>query len=198
MKHMMALLTLLLFIGARLAAIGQEGPFGISMGAKPSDYGCEQTSSDTMYICTDVPKEHPDLSLYIVYYLPETGIAAVQAFGDKKKDDNHGRKVRQEIDQIANQISLKYGEWSEHIDYIDPGSLWDEQKHWARSVRTGDRSYSYVWRLHESNHPSNVVAIGIDAGANEYGTSSGLGIFFSNYSRFQELENSRNADVFDA
>ena len=86
-------------------------PFGVKPTDNPtikSDYmECEQVGNDG-YFCESVPKPHPMLSDYALFYHPKFGIISI--FGRSSNfilDDMH---------QVYEQLQLKYGDHSEYED----------------------------------------------------------------------------------
>ncbi len=80
-------------------------------------------------------------------------------------NDAYGIRIRSAADSIYRQVSRKYGP-TEKSDLSSPGSIWDEARHWTMGLRTGERTYAYLWRSEDGFAPvGHVRELGIIAKA---------------------------------
>ena len=197
MKQIAFLFVVLITVSPSFA---QDGPFGISMGDLPEQHGCVLYENENLYECRKIAKSHPDIEDYMVFSSEETGIVMIRTSGYIQENDVYGSAIMELIDKIANQLTGKYGEWTNHIDYIADNSIWTRPNEWAGGVADQDRVYGYNWTL--SGKESNMVDIYIVAKASisnsgtEIATYFMLELHFSNKERFMEIINNEGADAF--
>ncbi len=192
MKNLTATLLLVALIAVPSQA--QDGPFGLNMGADPTDYGCSaDDNSDFLYRCNEVPKPHPSIQRYVVWSYPETGIAFIKVWGRVNENDKYGSRVRSQMEEIAEQISTKYGTWTEFDDYMSSSGIWTDADEWSRSIEHDERFYSYQWEFESNEQVDNIYlyAIGL-----RDETAFGIDFALSNIDRFDAIKKSRGADAF--
>lgn len=137
-----AFATTLLAFGTALA----DAPFGFESNAHPSDYDyCEATGLAELYKCESSPRPHTAFDLYFLHYVDGLGLCKLSAVGKSDANDNYGTKSRQKADELAQEISRKYGPHTNRRDFLPLGSFWDEPRYWMMGVYVGDRYYAYYW-----------------------------------------------------
>ena len=172
----------------------QSTTFGIKMGDPPRKFGGKITKgSDFVYKCEKVPRPHPNMEKYYVWSYPETGIAWIESVGFKHQNDSYGKSIRIEMDRIAKQITSKYGQWSEHVDSLQPDSIYTTALEWSESVYYNQRSYSYAWEL---NSHDFLQSIELSANADDWNTYFTIIFEFTNKSKFDLVREKRESDVF--
>ncbi|WP_152535131.1 hypothetical protein [Candidatus Synechococcus spongiarum] len=133
-----------LFAGAAIA-----GPFGFDLksSVEPSRlYSfCEEGDGGHWnYECTTAPKPHPDMDTYLLHFVKGVGVCGVRSAITDIYTDSSGSILRNKTDSIANQIKLKYGQWSIKIDELE-GNSFDSPLFWTYSLSEGLRDYDYYW-----------------------------------------------------
>ena len=171
----------------------EDGPFGFRMGEDPESYGCE-VALEFAYICTDVPKPHPDVETYYVWSFPETGIAFIKALGKTHDGDKYGSNVRPQIDRVANQLAIRYGPWQKHDDFIRSSGIWRDADEWAASVNQDERLYSYIWDIEEDDHVADIALMVLADRLHD--THFGLDFTLKNMDEFNAVRENRGADSF--
>src|SRR4051794_6438074 len=73
--------------------------------------------------CYNVPRPHEDIAFYVFQSFPETGICEIRGRGNKLHVNSFGNEIRDKIDDVARQISAKYGTPKKY-DYLAAGSIW--------------------------------------------------------------------------
>ena len=137
-----AFTTTLLVFGTTLA----DAPFGFESNAHPADYDyCEATGLAELYRCKSSPRPHSAFDLYFLHYVDGLGLYKLSAVGKSAANDNYGSKSRKKADELAQQISRKYGPHTNSHDFLLPGSFWDEPRYWMMGVNVEDRYYGYYW-----------------------------------------------------
>ena len=198
MKQIAFLFVALLAVSLSFA---QDGPFGISMGDLPGQHGCAlYEDEDFVYTCDEIAKLHPDIEHYVVWSSEETGVFFVRGIGYENENDKYGVSVKEVVEKIANQLTIKYGKWTDHIDDIAHTSIWTDPDEWAEAVSVDERVYIYRWKSVSEN---DIIDIALYADAiyvNDYNMAETtylvLEFRFSNAERFEEIQNNKGADVF--
>ena len=97
------------------------------------------------------------------------------------------------MDRIAKQITSKYGQWSEHVDSLQPDSIYTTALEWSESVYYNQRSYSYGWELNSHDFLQSIV---LSANADDWNTYFTIIFEFTNKSKFDLVREKRESDVF--
>lgn len=175
------------------AAGANDGPFGFSMGATPSAYGCYPLKTVGMYECKTAPKPHSSFETYIVQSSAETGICFVKGVGANVTSNSFGTSIRAETDELANQIAGRYGEPQLYDDLL-PGSIWDEPRDWITGLVKKERRYTYKW---ESTPEKSVDEIYLAALAIDDNTVYAVvEFYFSNYPQCEASAKKGEASSF--
>lgn len=123
----------------------KDGPFGVVMGEAISTYNdCKPSDLPGIYECTSLPRPHPDFLAYIVKAIDGAGICSVKAATRDIISNGYGDPIRTAADDIAAQISQKYGR-SEKYDFLMSQSIWKRPNDWLTGISKSERFYSYLW-----------------------------------------------------
>jgi len=153
-----AMIALLCLITTRTAFA--DGPFGVDVGSPVSALpGCKSAPGDFgAYVCTSLPKSHPDFVRFIVIATPMAGVCKVEAMGSAIADSGSAAETRARIDRIAEQLVTTYGPYSAKIDVLATESIWTKPTEWLMALHRQERDYAYVWLEGEGNYkPVNGV-----------------------------------------
>ena len=143
------------------SARSEDGPFGVAMNSKPSDYGCSTSENNkSAYVCKSLPKSHKDFEAYVLFYHPSNGICQIKALGRDISTNAYGEEIKSKVDEIANQVGKSYGKLKLY-DFLKAGSMWDEPQEWIASFSRGERVYTYV--SEKKSMKNNVISIVIGA-----------------------------------
>lgn len=135
-----------------LSAPAIARPFGFDTASKQNPANvysyCEDDGSGFFNItCTNAPKPHPDMRLYVISFVEGLGICAIKGGTNDISDNGRGTITQTKTDDIAKQVKNKYGAWTKKSDFLASGSIWDESHYWMMSILKKDRYYSYTWEL---------------------------------------------------
>lgn len=198
----MKLATIAAALIAAYAAIPPAiaGPFGFDTASKqnPADlYSyCEDDQEGLFNItCTDAPRPHPEMGLYAISFANGVGLCAIRAITSLVSDNDYGSSTQRLVKTLAEQLTKKYGPWSDKNDLIFPDSIWDEPRYWMMSILKKDRLYGYSWDL---NPPINGIDR-IDVSAKAARTDKGIVLveFLTPYEdKCVDAKDSAAADAF--
>ena len=146
--------SLALALGLNIAPLMAE-PFGFDTTSKRNPAAvysyCVDIGEDHYYYkkfeCTSAPKPHPDMEFYSISFNKSIGICIIEGYSDVISDNRRGEFIKSKTDDIANQIKIKYGEWTRKNDIFSSDSLWGNPQNWLYSMLQGYRHYSYQWEL---------------------------------------------------
>ncbi|MXW41341.1 MAG: hypothetical protein F4Z75_09445 [Synechococcus sp. SB0668_bin_15] len=156
--------------GALFAGAATAGPFGFDLesSVEPSRlYSfCSEGDGHWNYLCTTAPKPHPEMDTYLVRFVKNVGICGVRGVITDIYTDRSGSHLRSQTDSIANQIKIKYGQYSFKIDELE-GRSFDSPSLWMYSLSEGLRDYYYYWNLSDlpAAHRSSINSIIVNATA---------------------------------
>jgi hypothetical protein len=140
MKITAAFMALLLFASTAVA-----GPFGIDVdNFTPEKYKCELVTG-IIYDCTNLPAKHPDISIYLIDYIPEIGICQISGISSDIRDDNDGTELMKAMDEIYNQLRGKYGDAVKNDELFSDDST--QHKTWMMNLYQGSQQYKYIAKL---------------------------------------------------
>ena len=152
------------------ASAATAGPFGFDLesSVEPSKaYSfCSEVDGSSNYKCTTAPSPHPEIDLYFVRFVRGVGVCGVRGAITDIYTDGGGSSLRVKTDGIANQIKLKYGQYSIKVDKSKSRSS-DQPSLWMYSLSEGLRDYYYYWDSSDLSaaHRSSIDGIAVNAGA---------------------------------
>ena len=186
MKRISFLLIALLAVSPSFA---QDGPFGISMGDPVSKHGCVEVEKDGWYLCNEISKPDSALESYHVFGKEEYGILLIRADGKVYKNDKTGIRVKRAVDITAGEMKRKYGDWNNHLDYIQPSSILTKSSEWALSLYKGERYYEYTWGFELFERQDNIIGISVNATPSDTNDTQLMVAFvFENYNEYIQIE----------
>lgn len=193
MTHTFSTLVIVFSFLFTTTLVGQGSPFGISMGQSIENLSCENLE-DNAYRCDTLPKPHPDMEFYVVWYHPDTGITSVRGVTETIENDRRGHSVSGQVDKLANQISGRYGQWDDQVDknYDD---LYDEADEWAMSMARGERFYFYHWKDKITFPDIKSIEVSAEALSN-HETYTKVTFIFSNNEILIQIEEEEGQDAF--
>ena len=124
------------------------GPFGLDVESFNPVAGKCELKQPNLYSC-NVPKPHPDIESYIVKFVENVGICLIKGISEDIPDSRYGIDTKSKTDEIAAQLTPKYGKNTEFIDNLLPGSIWDQPEDWMMGLIKEERFYMYVWKPNE-------------------------------------------------
>ena len=112
-----------------------DGPFGVTMGQDPGLLKeCKpRTERPGWYICSALPRTHPDMEAYQVQAFPETGVCFVKAIGKDIQINPFGTSLKAKVDSLEAQVAETYGR-SQKRDFLRSGSVWKEAAEWTTGL----------------------------------------------------------------
>lgn len=121
-----------------------DGPFGVTMGSDPANYGCIEDEPRGYYRCATLPRSHPDMEFYSLKAEPGIGVCFIKGLGKNIPSNGFGGALGVKVDEIARQVESTYGS-SRLVDYLVSGSTWDESQDWMMGIFEEERIYAYHW-----------------------------------------------------
>lgn len=157
--------------GVLFAGAATAGPFGFDLESSVEPWRlysfCEENDSYYWnYLCTTAPKPHPEMDIYLVRFVKNVGICGVRDVITDIYTDGSGSNLRVKTDGIANQIKIKYGQYSVKFDGLK-GRSFDSPSLWMYSLSEGLRDYYYYWNSSDlpAAHRSSINSIVVSAKA---------------------------------
>lgn len=119
-------------------------PFGIPLGAPIASLGEVEAIGEGVFRVFDPAKRHPRLQDYFVRHHKSTGVAWVKGCTNVENCDPFGTSLRTPINDLAGQISTKYGP-GRFIDTFYPDGTWPDPQDWMMAMSLGERTYGHLW-----------------------------------------------------
>jgi hypothetical protein len=165
-----ALTSLMLSFDVIAQTKSTDGPFGVLMGSQIDSYkSCKLSDTNPgMYLCTTLPKPHPEFSSYVVQYHYSTGICWIKGLGREYNVSAYGTELIDKVDKIAKQIEKNYGKLT-ISDYLKQGSIWDDPEDWLMGVRKKERIYGYTSYSYELKNNVKSVYVGANVVSSDTG-----------------------------
>ena len=123
----MLVLTVTFCLG--LTDRGIAGPFGLSMGMKPSEVGgkLEKKQHPGVYEMKEVPKPHSAFESYSLKFGPKTGLCQIVAYGHVIETSVYGGELRMAFDQLEKRLEAQYRK-HEKFDFLQGGAFGTSEK----------------------------------------------------------------------
>lgn len=171
--------------------------FGLQMGWNLHDLtrnniSYEQAgSSPGYYIVSPVPSPHSSFETYVVRVDSNEGIFWIKGIGKDIETNGYGFGIKSEFEKLKGQLSSVYGD-IEVIDWLMPGSIWDEPDDWMYGLKTGDRFYFGQW---EAQSGFSEITIGASANSGSSGYIS-VEYYGLNYDQLDEKADRAESTAF--
>lgn len=140
------------------------GPFGLEMGMSLQAIGGEpEKLGSGKYRLTNVPKPHSAFEAYIVQVAPKSGLCWVKAIGEDIPTSVFGTQLKSKFEQMKDKLEKSYGK-HETIDFLMPGSIWNEPKDFMMGMIKKERFLMAIWSGEKnSTLTDNLKQIGLIA-----------------------------------
>ena len=145
-------------------------PFGIELYKNVSELNAVDALVDMKFLIA-APNKHPMFDEYVVQATPTLGVVWIKGISAYKDVDPFGHNLCADVDRIADQLTLKYGN-PKKSDFVLSGSLWDEPQYWMNALEEGTRYYCYLYSAESgANLPDDLesVYVGAMSGGNNVG-----------------------------
>jgi len=158
--------TLVLLFFGFFYAYAVAGPFGLEMGMSLQAIGGNpQEIGIGIYRLETVPKPHSAFEYYVVKIAPKGGLCWIKAVGKDINTNVFGFEIKAAVDELENKLTENYGK-HKRMDFLIPGSIWDEPKDWMMGLKKKERFLGIVWeRAYGSSLPNEIKQIGLVASA---------------------------------
>lgn len=117
--------------------------FGFKMGASPASISgaeiVDQTGPLTTYSVKNAPVGHSEFESYAIVASKKNGICKVMGIGKNHVNDSYGVSIKTVFAQISKSLKEKYT-GGEEYDFLHAGSIWNEPRDFAMSLRQNERS----------------------------------------------------------
>ena len=185
---------------ASTSAKTYDGPFGLASALTIADLerlgfkGAGGTSN--LYFGTP-PKPLPDAGTYAVVATPGIGACRIIAKVDIKVVNDTGDQLKEKTDQLAELMAMKYGKYSDKVDYIKQDVYRRNPQFWMMGLKEESILYAYDWSAGKTDKPLPGDLENIEIGADADTTSSGyvtIKYTFKNFSACRKEMDTRKAD----
>lgn len=161
-----AVLVLTVTFSLALADRGLAGPFGVSMGMKPTDFnGLKKMSDPGWYSTTEISQPHSAFEEYALKFGSTTGLCRLTAVGKAMTTNDLGTDLQTAFNEMEKQLKDLYGE-NKRNDFLAEGSPLNKPEHFMMGLLRQDRVLTSSWEAkHGSTLKENLKAILLQAKA---------------------------------
>jgi len=158
---MRVMFTIIFILGGFLSPSSSlAGPFGFDLSTAPDTRHCKKLADRPLYYkCETAPRLHSDFEYVVIKYHPEIGLCMLKGVGRNVDTNLFGSDLKIRLEKISNQVSSIYGEPSEVVDFLFPGSIWDEPEDYMMSLVEGERLTFTTWDVDPEVHSFNKVGV---------------------------------------
>ena len=167
----------------------RPGPFGITIGGPLSEVGKVDPLGGGGYLVLQPPVPNSSIEGVAVVSFADTGICNIVAKTPRFEDDASGARVRLALDNLAKQLSVKYGPYTKKIVKCTVGD--GCESNWLSHVQANQAEYAYAWNLADQKRDDGVAIIIAKAGAVDATTSQARVQYYG--AQEQACENEENA-----
>ena len=170
------------------------GPFGLDFkNFSLAESGCADQKG-SFYTCKSVPKPHPDIELYVIQYVEGVGLCMIKGISRDISDSIYGDNIRRKTDEIYDQLTTKYGK-GEKLDFLRPGSIWDEPEDWMMGIIKDERTYAVLWQLSSPVEEVSEIVLAAQATSRDSGYFI-VEFYNSNSAQCDSVQSEKAAESF--
>lgn len=126
-----------------------DGPFGLAMGIPVAElrdvYGFERDGEKLGYFEGQPPKPVSGMDRYFAVATKEQGVCKIGAKVIVEITNDFGDQIKAEADRVAELVQLKYGKYTEKVDYIQDDKHKGRSDFWTYDLKRQLNAYSYHW-----------------------------------------------------
>jgi hypothetical protein len=177
-----------------------DGPFGLTGSqsiAELEKLGFKTNDNTPNFYMGTPPKPLRDATSYGVMATPSAGICRIMAQVPVSVVNGTGDQLRTKTDQLAETMQLKYGKYSEKVNYIGQDVYRRNPQFWMMGLKEESILYAYEWMQGKTDKPLPNNIENIEIAADAASTDSGTVIIrytFKNYSECKKDVEKHKAD----
>ena len=126
-----------------------DGPFGLAMGISVAelqgDYGFKRDRKKLGYFEGQPPKPVNGMDSYFAVATKGQGVCKIGATVIVEITNDFGDQIKAEADRVAELVQLKYGKYTEKVDYIKDDDHKGRSDFWTYDLEKQLNAYSYHW-----------------------------------------------------
>jgi hypothetical protein len=144
-------MLLFVLMGLFCATGATAGPFGLEMGMSLKDIGGKpEKVGPGKYKLTNVPRPHSAFGMYVVQVAPVGGLCWIKAIGKTLATSSYGIELKSALKKMEQKLEASYGK-HKTIDFLMPGSYWDEPRDWMTGLIKKERVFGAIWEAEEKS-----------------------------------------------
>jgi len=126
-----------------------DGPFGLAMGISVAElqdvYGFRRDGKKLGYFVGQPPKPVSGMDSYFAVATKNQGVCKVGATIIVDPVNDMGDQIKTETDKVAELIQLKYGKYTDKLDYVKEDYYRIHPDTWMSGLHDQLVAYSYLW-----------------------------------------------------
>jgi len=140
MKRLILGIIVLLLTSSNLNA----GQFGLKMGMTINEIDKNAKFLFNGYYMVKVPKPHSFFDEYMVGVCKTKGLFFINALKKNISTSAYGTQIKSDYDELEKKIIKTYGK-NKRFDYLNSGSIWEEEKYWMMGLLKKERRLRSSW-----------------------------------------------------
>lgn len=178
-----------------------QGPFGLQCGMTKAQVmqivgreAVKENKGDSLILAT-APKPHSAFEEYVLIFSPDKGLLKIAAVGKDISTNGFGSEVHDAFTEIRDILSRTYGAGETH-DFLESGSIWNEDRDWMMGLLKKERVLSAYWGV-ASKLPNHITAMALTAIA--LSTEKGylrLAYEFEGWDAYVDSKRAKEGEVF--
>jgi len=150
------------------------GPFGLDMGMTLQQVkkvsSIKPSKGSFIYYSAKLPKNHISFEKYVLYITPKNGLCKISAIGKDVTTSVYGNQLISEYEQIEKTLTSKYGKSDHKFDYLNNGSIWNNDNEWTMALKLKERMLQTPWAGISTSLPDSLKSVVLEAFASDANT----------------------------
>lgn len=183
-----------------LAAKTYDGPFGLAGAMSVAELermGFKSMSEAPNLYIGKPPKPFADAENYAVLATPKTGVCRIMTRVSVPVVNGSGDQLKEKTDQLAETMAVKYGKYSEKVDYIKQDVYRRNPQFWLMGLREDSVVYAYDWSAGKTTKPLPGDLENIEIVAESSSTDSGEVVIKYTFANFKDCRKDMQAKKAD-
>jgi len=174
-----------------------NGPFGFAMGISGTElmeqFNLKPVPSDPNLFDGPAPKPLDSIQEYMVLTSPKAGACRIVGMSKVAVVNGSGDQLKAEADRLADLMQIKYGKYTEKVDYIGQDVYRRNSQYWMLGMKEDSVAYAYEWAPKKGAAPLPNQLQSIEISTAAPALDSGYVAVKYTFTNFTECQNERKA-----
>lgn len=174
---------------APVVAKTYDGPFGLAGGmpvAELERLGFRSSADAPGLFLGKPPKPLSGAESYAVVATTNAGACRIATRISVPVVNGQGDQLKEKVDQLAETMAIKYGKYSDKVDYIKQDVYRRNPQFWLMGLREDSVLYAYDWSAGKTSKPLPGNLENIEIAAESSSTDSGEVVIRYTFANFKD------------